>query len=349
MTSLAVALAGPRRVALVEEPERPLGPCEVRLRTLLSGISTGTELAAYRGSSPFLHKHWDAPRRLFVDSNAPQDPYPLTTWGYEEVGEVVEAGPEASLPRGSRVYGAWGHRSEHVAPADWAADRILPPDVDPTIGIFSHIGATALNAVLDAAPRLGETVAVFGLGVVGQLITQLLRLAGTRVIAVEPLASRAALACSLGTETVLDPTTESAAERIRDLTEGRGADVCVEASGAPAALHEAVRACAASARVIAVGFYQGGAEALRPGEEFHHNRISIVSSQIGSVAPELSTRWDRRRLVRTFMQLAVAGHVRCTDLVTHRVPVAQAADLFRLLDEHPADVVQAVLDFGACG
>ena len=349
MTTLALALTGPRRVALLEQPEQRLGPSEVRLRTLLSGVSSGTELAAYRGSSPFLHKHWDPQRRLF--ETQPQDPrpYPLLSWGYEEVGEIIEAGPRASLPIGTRIYGTWGHRSQHVAPADWAADRILPGDVDPALGIFSHIGATALNAVLDAAPRLGETVAVFGLGVVGQLIAQLLRLAGARVIGIEPLAARASLARSLGTDLLIDPTTDPAAERIRRVTDGRGADVCVEASGVPSALHEAVRACAPSARVVAVGFYQGGAEALRLGEEFHHNRVSIVSSQIGSVAPELATRWDRRRLVHTFMQLAIEGQLRCTELITHRVPIAEAPSLFRLLDEQPAVVLQAVLDFGACG
>jgi 2-desacetyl-2-hydroxyethyl bacteriochlorophyllide A dehydrogenase len=349
MSTVALALAAPRRVMLVEEPEQPLGPSEVRIRTLLSGISSGTELAAYRGSSPFLHKQWDADLRLFVDDAQLRERYPLTTWGYEEVGDVVERGPQAALPIGTRIYGTWGHRSHHVATAEWAADRVLPPDVDPALGIFSHIGATALNAVLDAAPRLGETVAVFGLGVVGQLIAQLLKLAGARVIGVEPLASRAALARSLGTHDVIDPTSDSAAERIKHLTDSRGADVCVEASGVPAALHEAVRACAPSARVIAVGFYQAGADPLRLGEEFHHNRVSIVSSQIGSVAPELSTRWDRRRLVRTVMRLAIEGQLRCTDLITHRAPIADAPSLFRLLDEHPAEVLQAVLDFGACG
>ena len=350
MTTVALALTGPRRVALVEEePEAPLGPSEVRLRTLLSGVSTGTELAAYRGSSPFLHKQWDRQCRLFLDHDRQDlDPYPLLSWGYEEVGEVVEVGSAACLNLGTRVFGAWGHRSQHVASADWAAERVLPPEVDPAVGIFSHIGATALNAVLDASPRLGETVAVFGLGVVGQLIAQLLRLAGAHVIGVEPLAARASLARSLGTPMVIDPMADSPAEHIRALTGGRGADVCVEASGVPGALHEAVRACAPAARVIAVGFYQGGAEALRLGEEFHHNRVSIVSSQIGSVAPELSTRWDRRRLVHTFMHLAIEGQVHCTDLITHRVPLARAADLFRLLDEQPAAVLQAVLDFGAC-
>jgi 2-desacetyl-2-hydroxyethyl bacteriochlorophyllide A dehydrogenase len=346
MTTVALALTGPRRVALVEEPQLQMGRGEVRLRTLFSGVSSGTELAAYRGSSPFLHKRWDAQRRLFVDDDQPRDPYPLTTWGYEEVGEVVEAEGDARLPLGTRVYGTWGHRSEHVAAADWAADRVLPPTVDPALGIFSHIGATALNTVLDAAPRLGETVAVFGLGVVGQLVAQLLRLAGAQVIGVEPLSTRRVLACSLGIDVAIDPTTESAAERIRALTDGRGADVCVEGSGAPSALHEAVRACAPAARVVAVGFYQGGADALRLGEEFHHNRISLVCSQIGGVAPELAGRWDRRRLVQTFMRMAIDGHVRCTELITHRVALTDAPALFRLLDQQPGEVLQAILEFG---
>jgi hypothetical protein len=85
---------------------------------------------------------------------------------------------------------------------------------------------------------------------------------------------------------------------------------------------------------------------LRLGEEFHHNRISLVSSQIGGLAPELATRWDRRRLVQTFMRLAIEGHVRCTELISHRVPVVDAPELFRLLDEQPGEVLQAILEFG---
>ncbi|HYY89588.1 MAG TPA: zinc-binding alcohol dehydrogenase [Chloroflexota bacterium] len=344
MAAVALALTGPRTVALVEEPTRPLGPGEVRLRTLLSGVSGGTELAAYRGSIPFLTKAWDAERRIF--GPGPPLTFPLTRWGYEEVGEVVEVGPGVAMPLGTRVFGTWGHRSEHIAAADWAAEQQLPAETDPALGVFSHIGATALNGALDAAPRLGETAAVFGLGVLGQLVAQLLRLTGAQVIAVEPLPLRREIARSLGSEILVDPVVTTVAERIRELTDARGADVCLEVSGVAAALHEAVRSCAYASRVVALGFYQGGAAALRLGEEFHHNRIALISSQIGGLAPELSPRWSRRRLVETFMQLALEQQVRCTDLITHRVPVADAAALFRLLDEEPGEVLQAVLDFG---
>jgi threonine dehydrogenase-like Zn-dependent dehydrogenase len=81
------------------------------------------------------------------------------------------------------------------------------------------------------------------------------------------------------------------------------------------------------------------------GEEFHHNRINLVCSQIGGIAPELQHRWDRLRLVHTFMDLAVNGGVECTRLITHRVPVREAAAIYQVLDERPQDVLQAVLDF----
>jgi threonine dehydrogenase-like Zn-dependent dehydrogenase len=72
-----------------------------------------------------------------------------------------------------------------------------------------------------------------------------------------------------------------------------------------------------------------------------------VCSQIGGIAPELQHRWDRARLVQTFMQLATSGQVRCADLITHRVPASEAARLYRLIDEQPQAVLQAVLDFSA--
>jgi hypothetical protein len=96
---------------------------------------------------------------------------------------------------------------------------------------------------------------------------------------------------------------------------------------------------------VVLGFAQGEAAGLYLGEEFHHNRIALIGSQIGGLAPELQHRWDRARLVGTFMRLATSGQVRCAELVTHRAPAAQAADLFQLIDQQPRSVLQAVLDF----
>src|SRR5215213_2494060 len=232
----------PHTVNVASEADRPLEAHELRLRTLFSGISAGTELTGYRGTNPYLHKRWDDQRRLFVTDERSGPEYPLTGWGYEEVGEIVELGSDITdLAVGQRVYGTWGHRTSRVVTADYARARILPGHVEPILGIFSQIGAIALNGILDAQINLGETVAVFGLGVVGQLVAQLARISGARVIGVDLIGSRLELAQRLGAHVVIDGRAGSAAEEIKQLTGGRGADVCIESYGATAALNEAVR------------------------------------------------------------------------------------------------------------
>ena len=350
MPRAAVAFTGPRTVAVIEEEDRPPAEGEVRVRTLYSGISTGTELTMYRNTNPYMYKYWDPALRLFVagGENEPMQ-YPVVA-GYEEVGEVVDAGPGVTdLPPETLVYGTWGHRSEQNVDAGHLRDRVLPPGTDPMYGIFSHIGAIALNGILDSGIRLGETVAVFGLGVVGQLIVQLAALSGAEVIGVDLIPARLRLAEQLGAGRVINGAEVSAAEEIKRLTGGHerggGADVCIEASGSARALNEAIRACAYASKVVALGFIQGEAKGLYLGEEFHHNRINIVCSQISGIAPELQHRWNRLRLVQTFMGLAAQGKVQLRPLITHTAPPAQAPELFRLLDEQPAEVMQAVIDF----
>nr|WP_294691251.1 zinc-binding alcohol dehydrogenase [uncultured Friedmanniella sp.] len=340
-----VRFTSPRHSEVVDEPLAPLGPDEVRLRTLYSGISAGTELTAYRGSNPYLTKRWDNETRLFVEGSTSFS-YPVDGWGYEEVGEVVEVGAEAAgVAVGDRIWGTWGHRAVTVQKAERAASRILDPEADPRVGIFSQIGAIALNVVLDADIHVGETVAVFGLGVPGQIAAQLARLNGARVIGVDNLPARRELALELGADQVLDATQGGVAERIRELTGGRGADACLEVTGSYRALHEAIRSVAYSSRVCAAGFMQGDGVGLRLGEEFHHNRVQLVCSQISGVAPALQHRWDAYRLARTAMDLAVAGRLRLTELISHTMPMAEAPEAFRLLDEHPEQALQVVLNF----
>lgn len=340
-----LVFAGPRLIDFNDTPERPLASNEVRLRTLYSGISAGTELTAYRGTNPYLHKRWDDQRRLFIAGDEPRH-YPMEGWGYEEIGEIVEVGPEtAGVELGQRIYGTWGHRTHHIITDDYARNRILPRHVEPILGIFSQIGAIALNGILDAQINIGETVAVFGLGVVGQLVAQLARNSGARVLAVDLIESRLELARRLGADSVIDGRNSSAAEAIKELSDGRGADVCIEASGSTAALNEAVRACAYSAKVVALGFFQGNAQGLFLGEEFHHNRINIVCSQISGVSPALKYRWDTLRLVTTFMGLVADGRIDLKPLITHTAPFDQAASLFELLDKQSETVVQAVISF----
>jgi threonine dehydrogenase-like Zn-dependent dehydrogenase len=293
-----------------------------------------------------MHRRFDEASRLFLPAEAPSWPYPVRNLGYEEVGEIVEVGAQVTdLKPGDRLFGTWGHRTHHVATAEYARDRLMPEGADARIGVFSHIGAVALNGVHDASIRIGDLVAVFGLGVPGQIVVQAARASGARVIAIDPDPHRRQVALDHGAAEALDPTAASVAEQIKAQTNGKGADVCIEVSGAPSALAEAIRAVAYSARVVAMGFFQGEVPSLRLGEEFHHNRVQLVCSQISGVAPDASYRWSKPRLWRTAVQLQHEGLLSLIPLITHTAPFAQAPELFARLDAGEPGLLQAVLEF----
>jgi len=342
---LMVTIRAPGDVALHEYDERSPNTGEVLVRTLYSGVSAGTELSAFRGTNPYVRKHWDDALRLFMDG-APTFAYPLEGWGYEQVGRVEALGDDVTgFAGGEIVWGAWGHRSAAVVSASRLEGRVLPVGAHPLCGVFPRIGAVALNAVLDADVHVGETVAVFGQGVPGLLATQLARLNGATVIAVDRLPRRLALARTLGAAAAIDTSAGSAAETIRELTGRRGADVVIDLTGSGEALHEAIRSAAYAARVVVAGFVQGEAMGLWLGEEFHHNRIELVSSQIANVPARLAPRWTTLRLERTIVELHEQGRLELEALVSHVLPAERVAEAFRLLDERPDDAVQVVLEF----
>lgn len=198
----------------------------------------------------------------------------------------------------------------------------------------------------DAAIRIGETVAVFGLGTPGQIIAQLAKKSGATVIGVDLCALRLRVASELGAiDVAIDARQTAVAEQIKAMTGNRGADVCIEASGAYPALHEAIRSAAYSAKVVTLGFFQGTGQGLFFGEEFHHNRINVVCSQIFGVSPDLTYRWNQARQVAAAIQRQADGVLNLRPIITHVIPFADAAEGFRLCDYEPDVTVQVVLDF----
>ena len=379
-----VRFTAPRRVDVAAfDLDKPT-PGHVRVQTLSSGISAGTEMTAYRGTNPYLTSTWDPVQRLFTDAHPERPSYPLSGWGYSEVGRVVEVvpavgstaapaaaadkaggsasgtgasgvsgagqgdhgGDRADVAVGDLVWGIWGHRSEAVLPAAALRGHRLPQAMDPEVGCFVRVGAIALNAVLAADAGLGDTVAVLGQGVIGLLATRFAVLSGARVIAVESLPTRRERARAFGATHALAPGADTAAA-VRELTHGRGADVAIDLSGAYPALHEATRLVGADGRVVAAGFYQGEATGLRLGEEFHHNRIEVIASQIGAVPLRKRARWDVPRLQDTVLDLFATGRVDAGSLISHRFDVEDAPAAYELLDTHAAEALQVLLDFPA--
>lgn len=325
---------------------RPLGTHEVRIKTLYSGISAGTEMTAYLGSNPYLKKRWNPETRLFEEGAASLS-YPMPAIGYEEVGEIVEVGGEVTqVTVGQFIWGAWGHTSMHVADEAWAAPRVLDDRVtDLKTGIFSQMGGIALNAVIDADIHVGEYVAVFGQGVPGLMVTQLARANGAEVIAIDRLPARLEAARASGATHTINSAEVDAATAVQAITGGRGADVTIEITGNTHALNDAIRSTAANSRVVVSGFMQGEAAGLFLGEEFHHNRIQLICSQIGGVNASLDHRWDRMRLDTTAMKLQAEGRVDFGKLISHTFRASDAQAAFDLLTQTPNDALQVVLDF----
>ena len=326
----ALWLTAPRTAEFRPERVPPPEPGEVRVRTMVSAISHGTEMLVYRGEVPT-----DLP--LDLPTLAGDYAFPIK-YGYASVGRVLDAGVEHLSP-GDLVFVHHPHQDVFVVPADLPVP--LPEGTDPAIGLFFANLETALSVVHDTPLRLGETVLVFGQGVVGLLVTQLLKLAGAgKVLAVEPLKKRRELAFEVGADETFEPG-EDLRGRILAATAGRGADVAVEASSSGAALQAAVDAVATEGTVVVASWYGTKPVTLSLGGHFHRGRVRLHSSQVGRMNPELGTRWDLAR--RTEFVLGLLHRLRLKEIISHHIPFEDAPEAYRLVDESPNEAVQAIL------
>jgi 2-desacetyl-2-hydroxyethyl bacteriochlorophyllide A dehydrogenase len=343
-------LAGPRELVFRTYGQAPLGRGEVRAQGILSGISHGTELNLYRGTSPFDRKRFDPELRLFVESAEPQ--YYPSGLGYEWVGRVVEVGGGVTgFREGDLVHLPFSHRETHVFDpsqrTSLGAIAPLPPGLEPEQAAMIALAGVALQAVHDAHVKLGDRVVVFGLGVVGLLTLQLVRLNGAAwVDAVDPLPARRALAQALGADRALDPGACDVGVEVKSASPHHGADIAIEVSGYYPALHEAIRSVRVAGTVVAAGYYQGEGAALRLGEEWHHNRVTLLSSMGVWGCPHRDyPEWDRGRIHDAAIDLLAAGRLRTDGFVTHRIPFARAPEAYTLIDQRAEEVVKVVLTY----
>ena len=320
-----------RAVEIRQEAVRDPAAGEIRVRALVSALSHGTERLVYRGEV-------DPNLAFDLPTLAGGYGFPVK-FGYASVGRVVASGRDVlGMREGDLVFALHPHQEEYVLASDLA--HRLPDGLAADAGVFLANLDTAVNVTLDAKAKAGDTVIVFGQGVVGLLVTQLLTRAGARVIAVEPAARRAAMSALCGAATVLDPSDLSL---VRSLTGDRGADLAIEASGNAHALQQAIDSVADESTIVVCSWYGEKRVTLDLGGRFHRGRLKIVSSQVGGIDPSLAPRWDRAR--RLAYATDLLSELRLAELITHRFPFARAADAYALLDEHSTDAIQVVLEY----
>lgn len=310
-TARAFWIDRPGKGAIREEslPEPAEG--EVRVRTLYSAVSRGTESLVFQGKVP--QSQWQAMRAPFQGGFFPS---PLK-YGYINVG-VVEAG---SLPSGTLVFCLYPHQDRYVVPAESVTS--LPAGLPPERAVLAANMETAINGLWDAAPLVGDRIAVIGAGVVGCLVGFLASsLPGAQVELIDIDPARAAIAEALGIPFAL---TRDAA---------RDADIVIHASGNPMGLQAALTLAAYEATILEMSWYGSTLVPLPLGEEFHSKRLILKSSQVGGVSPVRRAR--RGYGDRMALALSLLLDDRLDALISGESPFEELPEIMPTLVSNPA-------------
>jgi threonine dehydrogenase-like Zn-dependent dehydrogenase len=261
-------LAAPGRGEIRDEPVRDPARTEVLVRTLHSGVSRGTETLVFRGGVP--ESQWDAMRAPFQEGDFPAP----VKYGYLNVG-VVERGPDELA--GRTVFCLYPHQTRYVVPAE--SVTVVPDGVPAARAVLAGTVETAVNALWDAGPLVGDRIAVVGGGMVGSSVAAVLaKFPGARVQLVDADPARASVAAALGVDFAVP---EAAAG---------DCDLVVHASATSAGLTRALELCGTEATVLELSWYGDRTVSVPLGEFFHSRRLVVKSSQVGGIAPARRAR-----------------------------------------------------------
>ena len=291
----------PGQGELRSEPLPDPGPDEILVEALASGISRGTETTVFLGRVPASqHRVMRAPHQ------AGEFTFPVK-YGYSSVG-IVAAGPDDW--RGRRVFCLHPHQDRYVVPRRAAIS--VPAAVSDERAVLAANMETVVNALWDAAPRIGDRVAVVGAGVIGALAAALAaRIPGAEVQLVDVNPDKAEIASALGLSFAVPKVATPRA------------DLVIHASGTAAGLVTSLDLAGFEATVVELSWYGDREVAISLGESFHSRRLRLVSSQVGAIATAQRARWDRRR--RLALALDLLADPRFDALLAPAAPFAAAA------------------------
>ncbi|HZQ98157.1 MAG TPA: zinc-binding dehydrogenase [Chloroflexota bacterium] len=303
----------------LEEFELPDGgePGQILVEARTTAISAGTEIANYRGIT--------TQRQSVKDWRA--QPYRP---GYSLAGVVRAVAPGVTRFKiGDRVCG-WGPHAS-LAWVDAARFERIPDEVSFDDAAMTSLCTIVINGVRLAHLQLGESVAVVGAGLIGQLTLQFARMSGARpVVSVDPIEPRRRLALDCGADAAVDPGAPDAAERTRELTDGQGFDVVFEATGSPDAFNPAMRLVRRQGRMVALGSTRGVVPEFDLYGDLHLRGVTLIGAHM-TTAPEQETpynRWTQGNNRKLALRLIADEELRPQRLVSHRAAAEEAPALF---------------------
>ncbi len=324
----------PRKNAVeIEKFEVPeLKDGQVLVETRASLISTGTELAYLQGITKPIQMG--------------EHKYPIVP-GYSAAGVITAVGKGVTnLKKGDRVCGGNRHGTRLIVEAAEAVR--LPDNVSFEEATFHALGATSMNGIRLSRLVLGETVVVFGMGIVGQLALQIAKAAGAaKLIGVDLSDKRLEMAKRVGATVTAKPDEAALEALVKDLTGGEMAEVVVEATGNPKVFPLALKLAAQLGRVIALGSPRGNTPELDLYTELHCRGIQLIGAH-AAMHPLVATpynRWTRPRNRELFLDLISRGQLQTKPMITHRMPFAKAVDGYDLLVKDRTQAVGVILEY----
>jgi threonine dehydrogenase-like Zn-dependent dehydrogenase len=358
-----IAIA-PREAVFRTYEDPDVGPQQVRVRSEFGSPKHGTELALFRGTSPSSVGRWDGDLRLTLDATSSEVPatgagggrrdlapsFPMAL-GNMCVGVVEEVGSDVhGLAVGDRVYGHLTLRETHTVPERQV--RRLPAGMTPTAAVCLDPALVAYTAVREARVRLGDRVAIFGLGAIGLIAVQLCVLSGASVaFAIDPIPRRREVAAAVG-GVPLAPNVPDLALEIKRRTDRAGVDVAIEASGAYRALEQAIRSVRFGGLVASAALYPARSEeaalvaGLMLGGEWHRNQVTMISTRPSREPFRDHPRWDVDRVWTLCEDLLRSGRIHTIDIVQPHVTFAESASAYADIDRHPERSVKLGVVFG---
>ena len=296
---------------------------QVLVKTTASLISAGTE-------TTMLALPLDSPQALT------EDPWPAYP-GYSNVGEVVEVGRNVKgYAPGDRVL-TMGIHSTHTM-LDLAGERpdyieTLPESVSDVTATFGILGSVAIHGFRNISTQIGDSCAVIGQGVVGQLVGQLARIAGCYpVIGVDIFSERLEYSHKSGMNHAVDASSQDTVEAVMELTEGRGVDLGLEATRNPATLKTLLKIAALGGNIVVVGSLPGTVD-ISLWTELQHKELSIhgIWQPRAPIDGNHYFPWTQRRNRRVVLDLIADGRLMVDHLITHRPRIEDAAATYEMI------------------
>jgi len=343
----------PRIAALVDYEDRIIQSNEVKVTVEFAAPKHGTELADFRGTSPFIDGKYDSEWKIFAERDADEPRgivYGDLPLGNMFVGTIVEAGEDVvDYAVGDRVcsYGPI-KETQIVNAVDNYKLRKMSKDASAKNAVCYDPAQFALGAIRDANVRAGDNIVVIGLGAIGQIAIQLAKRAGASiVIAVDPIEKRRVIAKKHGADYALDSFTCDVGLEIKRLTDKIGADAIIETSGNMQAMQSALKGLAYGGTIAYVAFPKPFPQGLWLGQEAHFNYGKIIFSRACSEPNPEYPRWSRKRIENVCWELLMNGYLDCEDLIDPVVDFVDSPDGFsKYVDLHPELSIKLGIEFG---